>query len=172
MTRSHRQAVTDERAQPEASGRGDAAIFALASTNLVLLALQFALAGFGAFAMDIKPTDNAYAAHTVLGLAIALLTLLILAVTLASRPARTHRRTLRLAVALAVLAVLGQPLLGEGGKHVAAVGALHALNGAVILALAIWLTIDTSRRRAAGQQAWTETTGPAARGTGPRAEQR
>jgi hypothetical protein len=62
------------------------------------------------------------------------MTLAIVAVVLASRSARTHRRTVWLAVTLAVLSVAAQPALGTAGTKVPAVGALHGLNAAVILA--------------------------------------
>jgi cytochrome b561 len=133
-------------------GRADAVLFAVAVTTTVAIAVQFALAGFGAFAMDKTPTDNAYGAHAVLGMVIALLELVVLITVLASRPARAHRLTLRLAIALAVLAIPVQPLLGSVGQKAAALGALHALNGLIIFALTGWLTGETARRRAAARR--------------------
>lgn len=155
MSRSSRPAAADERARAEAWGRSDALLFALAPAALALIAVQFALAGFGAFTMDKTPTDNVYGAHVVLGLVIAVLTLLILGAVLASPTARARSRTLWAAVTLAVLAVPVQSVLGEAGKMVPAVGALHGLNGVIIFALAAWLTVTTSRRRAASQPTWT-----------------
>jgi hypothetical protein len=38
-------------------------------------------------------------------------------------------------------------LLGDTGQHVPAIGALHALTGLAIFALAGWLTAETARRR-------------------------
>lgn len=133
-------------------GRWDTALFTLSATTLAAIAVQFALAGFGAFTMDKTPADNAYGAHAALGLVIAALTLLILVTTLAGRAARAHPTTLRLAVALAVLAIAVQPILGSTGQNVAALGALHALNGLVIFALAGWLTGAAGRRRAAARR--------------------
>jgi hypothetical protein len=130
-------------------GRPDSALLALAATTLVLVAAQFALAGFGAFAMVKSPADDAYGAHMVLGLVIGALTWLILVTTLASRPARAHPRTLRPAIALAVLAIPVEPVLGEAGKHAPVIGALHALNGLAICALTGWLLVATRRRQAA-----------------------
>jgi uncharacterized membrane protein YidH (DUF202 family) len=63
-------------------------LLALTAAALVVIAVEFALAGFGAFTMDRTPTDNAYAAHVLLGLVIAVLTVLILAAVLANRAAR------------------------------------------------------------------------------------
>jgi cytochrome bd-type quinol oxidase subunit 1 len=97
------------------------------------------------------PTDHAYGAHMVLGVIIAALAVLILAVSLADRAAREHRRTLRLAATLAGLALIVEPLLGEGGTRVPFLGALHALNGLVICALAGWLLSETGRRRTAAR---------------------
>jgi len=162
MPRSSRLVNAGKQAQPGAWGRSDTVLFALAATNLALIVVQFALAGFGAFAMDKSPSDNAYAAHAVLGLIIAALTMLILAATLAGRNTRAHLRSLRLAVALAVLAVALQPVLGDTGKHAPVLGALHALNAVIILALACWLTAETRRRRAASQATQTVTRGRAA----------
>ena len=71
MTRSAESAPAGVAARPGTSGRGDAVLFVLLVTDLALIAAQFALAGFGAFAMDKTPTDNAYGAHMVMGLAIA-----------------------------------------------------------------------------------------------------
>ena len=152
MARTSQPAPAGERAQAAAWGRRDTVLFALVVTTLALVAVQFALAGFGAFTMDKTPTDNAYGAHMVLGVVIGVMTWLILAAALASRPARAHPRTLRLAVTLAVLAIPVEPLLGEAGQRVPFLGALHALNGLVIWALAGWLMSETGRRRAAARR--------------------
>ncbi len=151
MARASRSAPVGERAHGEAWGRLDAALFALAATTLALLAAQIALAGLGAFTMDKTPTDNAYGAHIILGVVIGGLAWLILAAALASRPARAHPRTWRLAVTLALLAIPVEPWLGEAGPRVPVLGALHALNGLVICALTGWLLAETGRRRAAAR---------------------
>jgi hypothetical protein len=130
-------------------GRRDNVQLGLAATTLALVAAQFALAGFGAFTMDKTPADNAYGAHMILGVVIGVMTWLILASTLASRTARKQPRTLWAAVTLAVLAVPVEPLLGEAGQRVPAVGALHALNGLAIFALTGWLVAQADRRRTA-----------------------
>jgi hypothetical protein len=130
-------------------------LLALTAMTVALIAAQFALAGLGAFIMDKTPADNAYGPHVVLGVVIGVMTWLILAVVLVSRTARADRRTLWLAVALAVLALPVEPLLGEVSQHVPGLGALHALTGLAIFAQAGWLTRETSRRRAA---AWRDGT--------------
>jgi cytochrome b561 len=157
MTRPSHQAAAGQQAQHQHQhwGRLDTVLFVLVATVLTLVAVQFALAGFGAFTMNKNPgtpTDHAYGAHMVLGVIIAALAVLILAVSLADRAAREHRRTLRLAATLAGLALIVEPLLGEGGTRVPFLGALHALNGLVICALAGWLLSETGRRRAAAKR--------------------
>jgi hypothetical protein len=119
---------------------------------MAAITVQFALAGFGAFTMDKTPTASPYGAHAVLGMVIALLEVLILIAALASRSARAHAATLRLAVALAVLAIAVQPLLGSAGQKAPVAGALHALNGLIIFALTGWLTAQTARRRAVARR--------------------
>ena len=149
MPRTSHPARAGARTPQDTWGRPDTGLLALTATILVLVAAQFALAGFGAFAMVKSPADHAYGVHMVLGLVIGALTWLILVTTLASRPARSHPRTLRPAITLAVLAIPVEPLLGEAGKHAPVVGALHALNGLAICALTGWLLVATRRRRAA-----------------------
>jgi hypothetical protein len=155
MTRPSQQAAVGRQAQHQPGNRLDTVLFVLVATALTLVAVQFALAGFGAFTMNknpATPTDHAYGPHMVLGLIIAVLTVLILAVSLADRAARGHRRTLRLAATLAGLALIVEPLLGEGGTRMPFLGALHALNGLIIFALAGWLLSETGRRRAAAKR--------------------
>ena len=155
MAGTSRWAPGSARARAEAGawGRCDTALFALVATTLVLLAAQFALAGFGAFTMVKAPADNAYRAHLVLGLVIGVMTWLILAAALASRPARADPRTWRPAAVLALLAIPVEPLLGDAGTKVPVIGALHALTGIAICALAAWLMAETRRRRAAARPA-------------------
>jgi len=129
MARSSSTASARRSAPPTVWGRADVVLLALAVTALALIAVQFALAGFGAFTMDKTPTTSAqrdYGAHVVLGLVIAVLTLSILGAALTSRTARADRRTLWLTVTLAVLSVAAQPLLAEAGTHVPVLGAARA----------------------------------------------
>jgi hypothetical protein len=53
---------------------------------------------------------------------------------------------------VALLALPVEPLLGDTGQHIPALGALHALNGLAIFALTGWLTGETARRRAAARE--------------------
>src|ERR1700722_10739271 len=154
MTRPSHQAAAGQRPGHQPWGRLDNVLFVLAATTITLVAVQFALAGLGAFTKNknpATPTDHAYGPHMVLGLVIASLTVLILAVSLAGRAARSHRRTLRLAAALAGLALIVEPLLGEAGTRLPFLGALHALNGLIICALNGWLLSETRRRRTAAR---------------------
>jgi len=149
------QAAVGQQAAHQPWGRLDTVLFVLAATTITLVAVQFALAGSGAFTVNknpATPTDHAYGPHMVLGLIIAALTVLILAVSLAGQAARRHRRTLRLAATLAGLALIVEPLLGEAGTRVPFLGALHALNGLIICALTGWLLSETGRRRAAAKR--------------------
>jgi hypothetical protein len=152
MTRPSHQAAVGQQAAHQPWGRLDTVLFVLVATTLTLVAVQFALAGLGAFTRNKNPAaDHAYGPHMVLGLIIAALTVLILAVSLAGRAARRHRRTVRLAATLAGLALIVEPLLGGAGTRLPFLGALHALNGLIICALTGWLLSETGRRRAAAK---------------------
>jgi hypothetical protein len=151
METTHLDPAGDRTRQGDWS-RPDTVLLATTATTVVLIAAQFALAGLGAFTMDKTPTDNVYGAHMILGVVIGIMAWLALALVFASRPARAHRRTLRLAVALALLAIPVEPLLGEAAQHTPALGTLHALTGLAIFALAGWLTGETGRRRTATRQ--------------------
>jgi hypothetical protein len=91
MTTPSHQAAVGQQAQHQPWGRLDTVLFVLVAAALTLVAVQFALAGLGAFTMNknlATPTDHAYGPHMVVGLIIAALTVLILAVSLADREAR------------------------------------------------------------------------------------
>jgi hypothetical protein len=162
------QAAAGRPAAERAWGRADAALLGLAWTALVLIAAQFALAGLGAFTTVRAPGDNAYGPHEVLGLVIGIVTWVILGTALASRPARAAPATLRLAVPLALLAMPAEPLLGDAGRHVPGVGALHALTGLAICGLAAGLAVASGRRRAAARPGRAPPGGPRAAPAGRR----
>ncbi len=122
---------------PEAPPRGRAAtaVLALTAVTMVTIIVQFALAGLGTFGEvhDKKAGDSYFSAHQRLGLAIGLLTLLILVAALIEHRSRA---TVIRAVVLFVLAGPVQPVLGTLGADKAAwVGMLHAVNGIAIMAL-------------------------------------
>src|ERR1700685_1826874 len=70
MASTSQQAPAGARAPDEAWGRPDSALLALTATTLILLAAQFALAGFGAFTKIRSPAADAYAAHMVLAICV------------------------------------------------------------------------------------------------------
>lgn len=135
MTETSHAAAENRRGERGGRSRRDMVAAALAAVTLALIAVQFALAGFGAFTMDKTPADNAYGPHIVLGVVTGIMTWLVVAAVLASPAARAVSTTLWLAVTAAVLALPVQPLLGDTGQHVPALGALHALNGLATAAL-------------------------------------
>ena len=112
MTETSHPVPGNDIAQPLGWTRPDTVLFALTTTTLVLIAAQFALAWLGAFTMNKTSADNAYGAHMILGVVIGALTWLILAAVLASRAARAHRRTLWLALLLAMLAIPRRAIAG------------------------------------------------------------
>jgi hypothetical protein len=96
--------------------------------------LQFFLAGLAVFRA--KPHDgdkffksSAFDVHRVLGDALILVTFAILVLAI------VNREQIRLAAVLFALMVL-QYILAGAGESVAALGALHPVNGVAILALA------------------------------------
>src|SRR5215469_9778918 len=132
---------------PGTWSRRNAVLLVLTSSTLAVIAAQFALAGLAAFRTLEAPTRNAYAPHGALGIVIGVLAWVILAVVLASPAARGRPGTRWPAVALALLAIPVEPLLGEAGRHVPAVGGLHAVTGLAIFAVAAWLTGAAARQR-------------------------
>jgi hypothetical protein len=106
---------------------------------LGLAALQFFLAGLGVFRANPRPADkitdsSTFDAHRIGGDVISLVTLVILVLAIVTR------RELRLCVALFVAMVI-QNILAGLGDDTPFFGALHALNGVLLLGLgAILLT--------------------------------
>jgi Family of unknown function (DUF6220) len=106
-----------------------------ARVTLVLIAVQFGLAGLGAFrGLHGKDTnDGWWAPHSMLGYGIALLTLVLLVLALVSK---LGRPTVTWTAIAAALTVIGQPLLAAlGDKASPWFGLLHALDGVAIAAL-------------------------------------
>jgi Family of unknown function (DUF6220) len=106
---------------------------------LVLLGavLQFFLAGLAVFRAKPHGTDklfesSAFDAHRVVGDALMLLSFALLVVAI------VNREQLRLALVLFVL-MLVQFGLASAGDSVAALGALHPVNGLLILGIAHFL---------------------------------
>ena len=82
----------------------------LAMATGTLVAVQFALAGFGAFGSFHKERD--WSAHETLGTIIGVFTILVLIAAIVARPGR---RPLTAAIVLFVLAAPIQPILANAG---------------------------------------------------------
>jgi uncharacterized membrane protein YhfC len=149
MARSSDSASLAGRAGRPVSGQSGTVLLYLAATTVVLIMAQFAVAGFSTFTMDKTPTDNTFSAVGVGGYIVAAMTLVVLITVLVSPSARSDRRTLWLAVTLAVLSIVVMPATGNAGKTVPAVGALHVLIAVIIFGVAAWLTVEVARRRTA-----------------------
>jgi hypothetical protein len=108
---------------------------------LLDIALQFFLAGLGAF-------GGSFAPHLINGIVIAPLTLVVFVLALI---ARVGTRDVVLAAVVLVLAAFGQSLFRGLAEFAAFWGGLHALDGVVILGITGFLHATAIRRlRAAG----------------------
>jgi hypothetical protein len=97
-----------------------------------LTVIQFALAGFSAFA-EANGGHDSYGAHETMGTVIGVVSLLVLVAALLARP---NRATIGQAVGLFLLAGPIQPILANLGRHTASwIGALHAVVGLAIMGL-------------------------------------
>jgi hypothetical protein len=104
----------------------------VALAGAALTAVQFALAGLGAFGL-LHHEHEPFAAHEALGTVIGVASLVLLIVVLA---AGVGTRAVVMALVLAVLAAPVQPVLAGLGKSGSPwLGALHALTGVAIMAL-------------------------------------
>src|SRR3954470_10263047 len=109
-------------------------------TMLLLLGLlvQFFLAGLGVFGIDKHKIDKASSldphrglAHILAGIALLML--------ISALVARTSKLAMWGSLALVLLIELAQVALASGGDDHHWLGGLHALNGVLILALAVWM---------------------------------
>ncbi len=108
--------------------------------TLVLLPIQFILAGYGAFSFKSGSTTvrgNDWMAHDLNGTLIGLVIILIL---ISGLLARLPSMLTRMTVGLFVLMVI-QVLLAGAGDSVVVLGALHPLNGVLITGLAVTLAL-------------------------------
>jgi hypothetical protein len=106
-----------------------------ARATLALIAVQFGLAGLGAFrGLNGKDTqDSWWQPHTMLGYGIGLLTLVLLVLAIVQKLGRS---VVQWTAVVAVLTLIGQPLLaGLGDKASAWFGLLHAVNAVAIAAI-------------------------------------
>jgi Family of unknown function (DUF6220) len=106
---------------------------------------QIFLAGLGVFSVQDHGVngDTAFAPHRTLGFAMAGLALLVLVLALIARPGA---RAITGAVVLVVLTSLMQSLLAGLADSQAVFGALHALDGLLILGVAGYLYARSWRR--------------------------
>lgn len=120
------------------------AYLVLAIVTTATIGVQFFLAGLGAFHDYRTKNTSWFEAHQVVGVVIVALSLLML---LTAILARMGGRTVGMVAVLLVLAGPLQALLAMGGTdHGEVWGALHALNGALILGYCSTL-IRIARRR-------------------------
>jgi hypothetical protein len=108
-------------------------------TFLGLAALQFFLAGLGVFRDNPKPGEkiiesSTFDPHRIVGDVITLVVLIVLAMALVTK------RQVQLSVWL-VVAMLVQHVLAGLGEDTPFFGALHGLNGVVLLALGSLLLV-------------------------------
>lgn len=108
---------------------------------LGLVAVQFFLAGLGVFRHNPDPAkkiveSSTFDAHRILGDVLTLVAIVILVLALVTR------RAIQLSVILFVLMVI-QNLLAGFGEDTPVLGALHALNALVIVAVAVVLLMQT-----------------------------
>ena len=111
---------------------------------LVMLPIQFYLAGYGAFSFTHGTTttrNNDWGAHTLFGLLIGLVVILVLISGLLSR---LPRQLTGMTVALFVLMVV-QVLLGAVGDSAAVLAALHPVIALLITGLTMSLALRSRR---------------------------
>ena len=108
---------------------------------------QIFLAGLGVFRLQGEGLaaggDTAFAPHRALGFTMAGIALLILVLALIARPGA---RAITGSAVLVLLTSLMQSLLAGLGEDHAAYGALHALDGLLILGIAGYLYARARRR--------------------------
>lgn len=104
----------------------------------VLIPIQFFLAGYGAFATvhNKKFDDNNFGPHGGLGTLMVLISLIILLIALAMRPDPRVRNLSALLFGVMVV----QMILGVSGAGTSEwLGALHAVNALVVIAVTFML---------------------------------
>jgi hypothetical protein len=114
---------------------------------LVAGVAQIFLAGLGVFSLQGQGLeaagDTAFAPHRALGFTMAGIALLILVLAVIARPGA---RAIILSAVLVLLTSLTQSLLAGLGEDHAVYGALHALDGLLILGIAGYLYARAWRR--------------------------
>jgi Family of unknown function (DUF6220) len=147
---------TDDVTSPTRSTPRNGALNAYRWALLAFLAagvVQIFLAGLGVFSLQdqglVADGDSAFAPHRTLGYAMAGIAIVVLIIALI---ARAGARAIAGMVLLVLLTSLVQSLLAGLADHHAIYGALHALDGLLILSVAAYLYLS-SRGRAASSSA-------------------
>jgi hypothetical protein len=126
--------------------RGHRAYTMLLLAFLIDGVLQIALAGYGTFDLDGRKLDaagnEAFAAHDMNA---TLMTVLAVAILVLAVVAREGGRAIGLAALLLVLTVVVQTVLAILGKDTPFFGALHTLDGMVVLGVAGFLHVSAVR---------------------------
>jgi Family of unknown function (DUF6220) len=104
-----------------------------------LVCVQVFLAGLGVFSRGDPP---GFAPHRSFGIVIAASTIVVVALALLSRAGTRH-----VAGSVAILLMAGalQSGLADLGEEIAWIGGLHALDGMLIIGLAVYLLVDSGR---------------------------
>jgi hypothetical protein len=141
MTKDHAATATPGAAITPVTGLRRGAFFGYRWALLVFLlagAAQIFLAGLGVFSVDDHGVagDTAFAPHRTLGFTMAGLALIILVLAVIARPGA---RAMTGSVVLVLLTSLMQSLLAGLADSQAVFGALHALDGLLILGVAGYL---------------------------------
>ena len=117
------------------------------SVTAVALAgvVQIFLAGLGAFRLQDQAGagDSAFAPHRALGFSMGVIALLILVLAVIARPGT---RAIAGSAVLVLLTLLMQSLLAGFAEDHVVFGALHALDGLLILSIAAYLYYWSRRR--------------------------
>jgi uncharacterized membrane protein len=101
----------------------------LAIAFMVGAVLNFAFAGLGAFKFDAEDS-NAFEPHSIVGSLVTVIALVLIILAAIGR-----KQALQASIVLFVLMIV-QTVLGVAGTDAPAIGALHPLNGLLILAVA------------------------------------
>jgi hypothetical protein len=114
---------------PAADGGVARAHRVLATTFLAGAVLQFFLAGLGAFKFD-SENSSAFDAHRIVGDLLTLIALILLILAVVGR-----KQAQQASIVLFVLMIV-QNVLGAAGADAPVIGALHPVNGLLILGVA------------------------------------
>ena len=117
----------------------------LAGLFVIAVLVQVFLAGVGAFGDRARNVANAssFDPHRALGTVLGVVAVALFLVALA---ARASRSTVIGAFLLAILTLVVQAALANGGDSNKWIGGLHAFDGMLILVLSVWLAGAAHRR--------------------------